>query len=455
MLKILTIRGVYLLCCLLSVPSVSYGDSISSLLTSSPAFNKTKIGSDAWIEAKLRQYPELLWLAEPSTISNNVLSGNFKTHYSLSLFERKIPTLDVAIRSLIYLHLFIQGSRQAYGQLCQLQSPEDSLSFKQFQTIHKQLMLFLNSPKHFDNTLKILETAIILKYLGCSLKAVALFKPYFSESHIDAFYFKALHVLQAFPDLSPSFSRLSPEQKEVFLSLRCLADYHALFNLTTTPNSQLLSTGRAKRPLVILDLYLHALDVCGEKTCSQELYYNFVPLLSMLQQHATVEEAFSRYFTYRANRLGFEGSSKNDMVLVRLATLMELSPTDAMSLASSFKHLSPEDIESLTNNFYTAQGEHIPLVIRGLPNLISGLLQAGQGISASNPDNRLRQVYTTVLSLLIKSLKVHKEMLRKHLLDQATILDFSQTSGSCGGLDIFSENVAVRVHLNGSVSIAL
>ena len=429
MLKILTIRGVYLLCCLLSVPSVSYGDSISSLLTSSPAFNKTKIGSDAWIEAKLRQYPELLWLAEPSTISNNVLSGNFKTHYSLSLFERKIPTLDVAIRSLIYLHLFIQGSRQAYGQLCQLQSPEDSLSFKQ--------------------------TAIILKYLGCSLKAVALFKPYFSESHIDAFYFKALHVLQAFPDLSPSFSRLSPEQKEVFLSLRCLADYHALFNLTTTPNSQLLSTGRAKRPLVILDLYLHALDVCGEKTCSQELYYNFVPLLSMLQQHATVEEAFSRYFTYRANRLGFEGSSKNDMVLVRLATLMELSPTDAMSLASSFKHLSPEDIESLTNNFYTAQGEHIPLVIRGLPNLISGLLQAGQGISASNPDNRLRQVYTTVLSLLIKSLKVHKEMLRKHLLDQATILDFSQTSGSCGGLDIFSENVAVRVHLNGSVSIAL
>lgn len=82
-------------------------------------------------------------------------------------------------------------------------------------------------------------------------------------------------------------------------------------------------------------------------------------------------------------------------------------------------------------------------------------MQAGQGISASNPDNRLRQVYTTVLSLLIKSLKVHKEMLRKHLLDQATILDFSQTSGSCGGLDIFSENVAVRVHLNGSVSIAL
>lgn len=241
----------------------------------------------------------------------------------------------------------------------------------------------------------------------------------------------------------------------MFLSLRRLADYHALFNLTTTPSSQLLSMGRAKRPLVVLDLYLHALDSCGEKTCSQELYHNFIPLLSMLQQHATVEEAFSRYFTYRANRLGFEGSSKSDMVLVRLATLMELSPSEATSLALSFKHLPPEEIDSLVNSFYTAQGEHIPLAIRGLPNLISGLLQAGQGTTIANPENRLRQVYITVLSLLIKSLKVQQEMLKKQLLDQSTVLDFSQTSGSCGGLDVFSENVAVRIHLNGSVSIAL
>ncbi|EPP38667.1 hypothetical protein CP10881SC42_0101 [Chlamydia avium] len=442
-----------MLCCLLSVPSISYGASTSSLMLASPS-SKAKIGSDAWIEAKLRQYPELLWLAEPSVALNNSPSIS-KSNYSLSLFEKKIPTLDIAIRSLIYLHLFIQGSRQSYGQFCQLQSPEDCLSFKQFQTIHKQLILFFNAPKHFDNTLKILETAIVLRHIGCSAKAVAIFKPYFSESCINSFYFKALHVLQAFPELSPSFSRLSPEQKEVFLSLRHLTDYYSLFNLTTAPDTRLLATGRTKRPLVILDLYLHALDVCGEKKCSQELYHNFVPLLSMLQQHATIEEAFSRYFTYRANRLGFEGSSKHDMVLVRLATLMELSPSEAASLALTFKHLPPEEAESLINSFYTAQGEHIPLTIRGLPNLVSGLLQAGQGTATTTPESRLRQVYATALSLLIKSLKVHKEMLKKHLLDEATILDFSQTSGSCGGLDIFSENVAVRVHLNGSVSIAL
>ncbi|EPP28919.1 hypothetical protein CP082626L3_0017B, partial [Chlamydia psittaci 08-2626_L3] len=105
---------------------------------------------------KLRQYPELLWLTEPSAAAN--IATTSKTTYSLSLFDKKIPAFDIAIRSLIYLHLLIQGSRQSYAQLCQLQPAENSITFKQFQTAHRQLIYFLNSPKHFDNTLKILET---------------------------------------------------------------------------------------------------------------------------------------------------------------------------------------------------------------------------------------------------------------------------------------------------------
>lgn len=455
MLKILTIRScACLVACLLSFPYLSVGAPTSSvMLQTNLSSGKGKIGSDSWIEHKLRQYPELLWLTEPSAAASIATTG--KTTYSLSLFDKKIPAFDVAIRSLIYLHLLIQGSRQSYAQLCQLQPGENSITFKQFQTAHRQLMHFLNSPKHFDNTLKILETAIVLKHLGCSAKAAANFKPYFTETRVDAFYAKALHVLQAFPELSPSYSRLSPEQKEVLVALRRLTDYDALFNLTTAPSSQLLSVGRVKRPLVILDLYLYSLDICGEHNCSQEFYYNFAPLLSMLQQHATAEEAFSRYFTYRANRLGFEGSSRSDMTLVRLATLMELSPAETSALTWSYKNLPIDESESLVNSFYTVQGELIPLEIRGLPNLITGLLQANHGTATSSPESRLRQVYSTALSLVVKSLRVQKDMLKKQLLDQTTVLDFSETTISCGGLDIFSENIAVRVHLNGSVSVTL
>lgn len=414
---------------------------------------KNKIGSDQWIEQKVRQYPELLWLAEPSS-SANFLSSPQGTVFSQNLFDKQVPAFDLAIRSIMYLHLLIQGSRQAYTQFEQLQPGESEISFKQFQTLHKQLTLFLNSPKNFDDTLKILETAIVLKHLGASSKATQVFKPYFSDAQLSSFYAKSLQVLRIFPELCPSFAHLSSEQKETLFALRRLADYQDLLDLKAVPNAQLLSMGRSKRALIILDMYLFSLDTAGESNYSQELFQHFQPLLSMLQKHATVEEAFSRYFTYRANRLGFEGITRSDMTLTRLATLMKLSPMEASALSWGFKNLPVDEAEVLVNNFYTTQGDHISLTILGLPELTAGLLQATYNGAASS-ENKLRQVYSTALSLIVKSLRAHKEMLNKQILPEQIILDFSDTTTSCGGIDLFSENIAVRIHLDGNVSVSL
>nr|WP_231911709.1 hypothetical protein [Chlamydia serpentis] len=432
------------------MPSISYAIPQASTQHSQ---SKVKIGSEAWIEQKLRQYPELLWLIESTGAPS--ISHPIDMVYSEKFFNKKVPALDIAIRSIIHLHLLIQGSRQSYIQVSQIAPTEEGgITFKQFQSAHKQLLFFLNSPKSFDNTLRILETAIVLRHIGCSAKAVSIFKPYFTDSCPETFYTKCLHVLRTFPELCPSYARLSPEQQDILSSLRGLGNYNSLLNLTEVPSTKLLSTWRTRRSLAILDLYLYCLDTCGEKNYSQEFYVNFAPLLLMLQQHATVEEAFSRYFTYRANRLGFEGASRTDMTLVRLATLMNLSPTEATTLAWSFKNLPSEESESLVNSFYTVQGQHIPLTCRGLPSLIAGLSLATHGSTVS-PENRLRQVYSTMLSLLVKSLRSHKDMLNKQLLPQNTVLDFSETMSSSGGLDIFSESIAVRIHLNGTVSINL
>ena len=414
---------------------------------------KIKVGSELWIEQKLRQFPELLWLTEPSTLSlKTPLSVG--TSYSLALFNKKVPAFDITMRSLIYLHLLMQGSRQAYAQLAQMTFSEEAMTFKQYQSLHKQLSGFLNSSKGFDNPLKILETAIVLRLLGCSTKAVATFKPYFSDSCTETFYTKSLHVLKTFPELCPSFARLTPEQQEIFRSLRHFGNYESLFNLTEAPSPQLLSAGRSHRPLVVLDLYLYCFDASGHGKGSQDFYYSFSLLLSMLQEHATVEEAFSRYLIYRANRLGFEGNSRGEMTLVRLATLMNLPPAEASALSWSFKNLSSEEASTLVNHFYTLQGEHIPLSIHGLPSLISGLFDANRS-TTTNPENRLQQVYSTFLSLLVKSLREQKEMLHKQLISPDTILDFSETTNSCKGLDVFSENISVRVHFSGEVSVIM
>lgn len=46
-------------------------------------------------------------------------------------------------------------------------------------------------------------------------------------------------------------------------------------------------------------------------------------------------------------------------------------------------------------------------------------------------------------------------MQNKQILPKDVVLDFSNTAASCQGLDIFSENVVVQIHLNGTVSIHL
>lgn len=455
MLRIFTNKHLtrFLVCltCFTQVASASESSQRTKVFSSN--LLKNKIGSDQWIEHKVRQYPELLWLAEPSSAAS-CLSQPQGTTFSQNLFDKQVPAFDMAIRSIMYLHLFIQGSRQAYAQFEQLQPGETEISFKQFQTLHKQLSLFLNAPKNFDDTLKILETAIVLKHLGASSKATQIFKPYFSDSQLSSFYAKSLQVLRIFPELSPSFAHLSPEQKDAVMSLRRLADYQALLDLKTVPSTHLLSMGRSKRAMVILDMYLFSLDTAGENNYSQELFQHFQPLLTMLQKHATVEEAFSRYFTYRANCLGFEGITRSDMTLTRLATLMKLSPVEAAALSWGFKNLPADEAEVLVNNFYTLQGDHISLTILGLPELTSGLLQASYNGTIS-AENKLRQVYSTTLSLIIKSLRAHKEMFNKQIMPEQVILDFSDTTTSCGGIDLFSENLAVRIHLDGNVSVSL
>lgn len=408
---------------------------------------KTKIGSETWIEQKVRQYPELLWLTDPSGVAASPSSGQT---FSTSIFEKNVPAFDTAIRSLIYLHLLLQGSRHAYGQIVLMGT---SMTFKQFQSIHKQLNRFLNSPKNFDDALKILETAIVLKPLGYSTKAVSLFRPYFSDPNPSTFYSKALQVLRTFPNLCPSFARLSSDQREAFCSLRKLMDYSALLDLTAPPNSTFLTIGRSQRPLLVLDLYLHALDRYGSGDYSSEFHLTFTPLIQLLNQHATIEEAFSRYLNYRAHQLGIEGNSRHDLALVRLATLMGLSPSEISGLYWSFHDLPKDAADLLVDHFYSSQGEYLTLSILGLPRLVEDLFQASQ--LPTTQEGRFRQAYSTALSLIIKGLEAHKDMLNKKILPNGTVLDFSETIASSGGIDVFSENTSIRIHLDGTVSINL
>ncbi|WP_213358307.1 hypothetical protein [Chlamydiifrater phoenicopteri] len=439
---------------LVTVPLPSF--SIPSTSYPAPKKAVTKIGSELWIEQKLRQYPELLWLADvPANLSSQRSSFEENSqHPSEVLFERESPGFDDTIRSLIYLHLLLNGSRLSYVTLTRLIKPTEALpSFKLFQSLHKQLVKYLNSPKAFDNSVKILETSLVLKNIGYSRKARQLFQPYFTENDPALFYDKAMLVLKAFPELSPSYSRLSQEQKDAFLSLRKLDNYGDLLSLTKSPSKKLLQLSRTKYPVVLLDACLYNLDAFGAGIPREEFYQNLQVFSAYLQQNSTLEEAFSRYLSFRANKLGFEGQTKADMTLVRLASLMNISsPNEAAALLWSFQNLSSEELGHIISAFYSSSGEYLERDIRGLPALTTGLAAITPS-TIVGVEPRLRQVFSATLSLLAKGLKTEKEMLQKQLLPKGTVLDFVETASTFGGLNVFSDTIFVRIHLNGSVSI--
>ncbi|WP_246481868.1 hypothetical protein [Chlamydiifrater volucris] len=443
--------GLFLALLVTPIPSFPLPNS-----SSTPGKAAAKIGSELWIEQKLRQYPELLWLADvPAHLSAQRLNTDEGSqHSSETLFERESPEFDSTIRSLIYLHLLLNGSRLSYVTLTKLVKSNEALpSFKLFQSLHKQLVKYLNSPKAFDNSVKILETSLVLKNIGCSRKARQLFQPYFTENDPALFYDKAMLVLKAFPELSPSYSRLSTEQKDAFLSLRKLGNYGDLLSLTKSPSKKLLQLGRTKHPVVLLDVCLYNLDAFGSGSYKEDFFQNLQVFSAYLQQNSTVEEAFSRYLNFRANKLGLEGQSKSDMTLVRLSSLMNISsPSEAAALFWSFHNLSSEEMEYITSAFYSTGGEYLERDIKGLPALTVGLAAITPN-TIVGIEPRLRQVFSATLSLLAKGLKTEKDMLQKQLLPKGTVLDFVETASTFGGLNVFSDTISVRIHLNGSVSI--
>lgn len=415
------------------------------------------IGGERWIEDKLRQYPELLWLLETQTAPTHQESpenSSLMKRPSWVLFQKESPEFDIAIRNLVQLHLLLKGSRLAYSSFLQWHpNSNHAITFKQFQMAHKQLSLFLMSPKPFDDALKLLETAIVLQNVGASAKGQALFANYFQETQPNTFYTKALQVLRTFPDICPSFARLSETQKQTFTSLRQLGQYDPILTLAAAPNKNMMRCATTQKSLLTLDLIVFCLDHCGVYGYSQEFYHNFSTFVSTIQKYATMEEAFSRYLHYRAARLGL-GVSPHDVILARLCNLMQLSATqDVETLCLEFNKLSSSQIQTLNYYFFSPQGEFLTCHVKGLPILMQKLYQAHPDVNATQ-EQRNRIAIERTLSLFVRTLEQKRAMCQKSLIAENIVLNFADTAIHSIDFDNLSDNISVRIHLNGAVSLS-
>lgn len=416
-----------------------------------------RIGSEKWVEEKLRKYPELLWLAD----SRNALiplesfgaNAANQGYLSLSLFGKQSPEFDHAVRDLIYFHLFLDGSKTSYYTLNEFQK-EPLLPFKQFLSLHKyfkRIFLSFSTQEGPDQSMRFFETSLILKEIGTSLKAQQIFLPYFSEIESKSFYKKALQVMTEFPELSPSYRMLSSNLRKYLPFIGSIANYEDMFTLNRVI-SHWEKFGSFDSNLVTFDLGLYFLDTCGKQGCYSPFFKDFTSFTQALRlfRDNGSQTAYYYYLTTKAKSLGFSLADKTEELLTRVATMMhcECTPIEGAHLKEAFLALTHKDMEVLTEHFFKDNTPKDCNIV-GLESLVERLSPKLVG------DSTKKERVAATLKILAEALSVYDEMISKNLIPQDTRLNFEEAVDICREIDLAHQEFSIRIHVNGLVNLII
>lgn len=425
-----------------------------------PSFSKNlfvKIGSEQWVEEKLREYPELLWLADSqySLIPLNIPESREKHRlcFSLDLFNKQSPEFDEAIRSLAYLNLILDGSKTAYNSLLSLQEGA-VLPFKQFISIHKyfkQLSASLSIQSGKEQSVRFFESAVIFRRIGNSLKARQIFQPYFREDNESVFRKKAFQVLNRFPELAPSYARLSEHLKTYLQQVGHIIDYPNVFNLTESFFAWEKLNLVNDPVLASVDLSLYFLSACGQFGCDAVFYKDFSSFIqaNRLLKDYGAKVAYYYYLSSKAKSFGFDPTNKIDEALTRIAVLVgcEEKSSDGIFLKEGFSKLSELEAKVFIAHCFHADTPK-KLNMKGLSDLIKSLSSR-----LVIEDNNRKEVIASTLKIFSQTLLTYNDMKTKNLLETDTELHFEDALSSYNEIDLNHKEFSIRIHANGQVNL--
>lgn len=410
----------------------------------------TTLGDSNWVETKLRQYPELLWLMD------NNESKTQESLPSLDFTDVNISLLNETLTSLVYLHAFLSGSHSSYLLLKQLNPKLVDYTFKDFLSMHKK---FKNFSKSFspeisqDEFVRIVETAVALKNIYSSTKARKLFENYFvsSTTSNEEFYIKSFQVLNSFPELSPSFRRLTKRGQNLVSHARTFINYKNLLSLSL--DKQVLLKDMSPSDLNF-DLLIFLIDLCGTENYSLSAQNDFFALIKNIQQTfdfqtQSLMPIYKAQLHYEGEKYGESPDSLQNISHIRLAKAFNLASTEEFSvLKQVIASLDQETQDNLMN--YMAHPENNPLLIGiyELKELVSHILN-----TIGHKDS-LKKSLSTTLAMIVQGISCYKEY--TYLKPSVSIkqLSFSSTKIDSLLLDNL-DNLIVNINKNGEISFSM
>jgi hypothetical protein len=273
----------------------------------------------------VRRYPELLWLAQRDVTATQEGRPAGEASPSVQLFGEQFIEFDRSLLSLRALDWLLDGSDGAYKAWVSPQGETGRLSREDFKQLHEWAVRL--------NQRHVVEAALVLGDLGKAARV----REHMAALGCDAldhddFYVQMVALLQHWPELSPTFKRLSEEQRALLGAAAGLAHYGHITHLEGGPEIFAGLVG-ASADAVELSLLVQVCDVAGalgHLVGSGSLAYKEAThraLMATAEACRHVEdpaEAYRQLLAVRAGWLGLDPDKREEWALTRVGAMLRL-----------------------------------------------------------------------------------------------------------------------------------
>lgn len=436
---------------LLSVGTYAYANQSSSpdLPEQIQPISSSKVTGIDWVQRCVKQYPEVLWLADENVRITEEGRASLQGSYSEQLFGKKFIEFDRTIMTLHCLGLILDGSDLAYLEFTKAQPDGAKLSRESFNTLHEQGLSLLKSRFNGMSELEMtqaMEASLVLGDIGKSEKARDVFKPFgASAPDHDDFHEEVVQILQKHPELCPTFNRLTPVAKQLISQTANLAHYGHITHIEGGPGmfaklrqSEVVSTS----PIFLsFDYFVHTCDVAGALghiNNQSSLVYtepSHVAMQGVLKScrvlanpNKTEMDAYNTYLAIRAEWLGLNVQDRTDRALTRMGAMLRLfTPEDGAVLKQAVLKLSPPIRNQIIEQLDIRDGEELDRTPTYMPAVLVNL--ANNPELGASKNERLSQAVVLGLPFIAQVLETHKEHLAHSEADPAIPLCFNKAAG--------------------------
>lgn len=369
-----------------------------------------EIGSIDWVNKKIHQNPELVWLLN-SEVNYSFGEPN-KNSWSKNLVGRNSNEFEKTLLSLMCLDLIYDGRELAYKKFISCQK-SDPLSYKNFVKIHN---LIRNLEKNFLNK-KYIEKNLILRDIGKSRTFRNYVRTRFKYSEQDPHYFFRTLLIR-YPNFCQEFFNIPKNYLNLFLDIDKFHFGHINHLEGSTEmfydikNSKLLSNADYFNFKKITDLLEIAgcmghLNNNGSIILNDNVYQNseivYESIIQLKSKNAY--DVLKLLIAKKANKLGFQINDEIDYIACRIAVMLNLKKHETFTLVKYLNKLNQKEQKLLLSNLH-------PLVQISkktptyMPGFLRELYKQSKNLVSETSIEKLSKEYLPFIAKIIKQYQV-------------------------------------------------